>query len=114
MEMLSLGAIIYGTSCFLIAVCGLTLITLIGVFDLSMSNVLKLSELFSHTLPIFRILGSPTAKPIQLLLRTVRKYGKICIFGAPERDKKAELDFSSHFINEVDIITSYSASLQAI
>ena len=56
------------------------------------------------------VLGTPTAKPIQLLLRTIRKGGKICIFGAPEKSEKVELDFSWLFINEVDIITSYSAS----
>lgn len=56
------------------------------------------------------ILGTPTMKPIQLLLQTVRKGGKICIFGAPEKGEKAELDFSSLFLNEISIITSYSTS----
>lgn len=56
------------------------------------------------------ILGTPTMKPIQQLLRTVRKGGKICIFGAPERGEKVDLDFSWLFINEISIITSYSTS----
>ncbi|MDW8034794.1 MAG: alcohol dehydrogenase catalytic domain-containing protein [Nitrososphaerota archaeon] len=56
------------------------------------------------------ILGTPTAKPIQLLLQTVRKGGRICVFGAPERGEKVELDFSMLFINEISIITSYSTS----
>lgn len=56
------------------------------------------------------ILGTPKAKPIHLLLQTVRKGGKICIFGAPERDEKVELDFSLLFFNEISIISSYSTS----
>ncbi|MEM2496716.1 MAG: alcohol dehydrogenase catalytic domain-containing protein [Nitrososphaerota archaeon] len=56
------------------------------------------------------ILGTPTAKPIQTLLQTIRRGGKICIFGAPEKGEKVELDFSWFFINEVSIITSYSTS----
>jgi L-iditol 2-dehydrogenase len=56
------------------------------------------------------VLGTPTVKPINILLQTVRKGGKICIFGAPEKGEKSELDFSSLFINEISIITSYSTS----
>ena len=56
------------------------------------------------------ILGTPTVKPLHILLQTIRKGGKICIFGAPEKSEKAELDFSSLFINETSIITSYSTS----
>lgn len=56
------------------------------------------------------ILGTPTAKPIQILLQTIRRGGRLCIFGAPERGEKVELDFSWLFINEVSITTSYSTS----
>jgi L-iditol 2-dehydrogenase len=56
------------------------------------------------------ILGTPTVKPLHILLQTIRKGGKICIFGAPEKGEKAELDFSFFFINEISIITSYSTS----
>jgi L-iditol 2-dehydrogenase len=56
------------------------------------------------------VLGTPTMKPLHTLLQVVRKGGKICIFGAPEKGEEVKLDFSYLFINEISIITSYSTS----
>lgn len=56
------------------------------------------------------ILGTPTVKPLQSLLESVRRGGKICIFGVPEKGERAELDFSYLFMNEISIVTSYSTS----
>jgi L-iditol 2-dehydrogenase len=56
------------------------------------------------------ILGTPTVKPLPKLIETVRRGGRICIFGAPEKSERIEIDFSSLFINEINIITSYSST----
>jgi len=56
------------------------------------------------------VLATPTVKPLQSLLESVRKGGRICIFGMPEKGERTELDFSYLFINEISVITSYSTS----
>ncbi|MEM2237405.1 MAG: zinc-binding dehydrogenase [Candidatus Caldarchaeum sp.] len=56
------------------------------------------------------VLATPSVKPLQLVVESVRRGGVVCIFGAPERGEKAEIDFSSLFIDEKSIITSYSTS----
>jgi L-iditol 2-dehydrogenase len=56
------------------------------------------------------VLATPAVKPLHIVLTAVRRGGKICIFGAPERGEKTEIDFSQLFIDEKSIITSYSTS----
>ena len=56
------------------------------------------------------ILATPTVKALDTALQTVRKGGKLVIFGAPEKGERAELDFSNLFLREISIVTSYSTS----
>lgn len=56
------------------------------------------------------ILATPSVKALDMALQTIRKGGVLCIFGAPEKGEKAELDFSRLFLRETDVITSYSTS----
>lgn len=56
------------------------------------------------------ILATPAIKPIHTVLGAVRRGGRICLFGAPERGEKTEIDFSQLFIDEKSIIASYSTS----
>lgn len=56
------------------------------------------------------ILATPSVKALQTALSTLRKGGVLLIFGAPEKGEKAELDFSYIFLNEINVITSYSTS----
>ncbi|MDW8084184.1 MAG: alcohol dehydrogenase catalytic domain-containing protein [Candidatus Caldarchaeum sp.] len=56
------------------------------------------------------VLATPAVRPLQLVIDSVRRGGTICIFGAPEKGEKAELDFSRLFIEEKSIITSYSTT----
>ncbi len=56
------------------------------------------------------VLATPTVKPLQTVLDTIRKGGVLLIFGAPEKGEKAEIDFSKLFLRETNIVTSYSTS----
>jgi L-iditol 2-dehydrogenase len=56
------------------------------------------------------VLATPAIKPIHTVLEAVRRGGKVCLFGAPERGEKTEIDFSQLFIDEKSIVTSYSTS----
>jgi len=56
------------------------------------------------------ILATPSVKALQTALNTLRKGGALLIFGAPEKGERAELDFSYIFLNEINVITSYSTS----
>ncbi len=55
-------------------------------------------------------LATPSVKPLQLVIESVRRGGVVCIFGAPEKGEKTAIDFSSLFINEKNIVTSYSTT----
>ncbi|MDW7978530.1 MAG: zinc-binding dehydrogenase, partial [Candidatus Caldarchaeum sp.] len=56
------------------------------------------------------VLATPAVKTLQMVLESVRRGGTVCLFGAPERGEKAEVDFSKLFIEEKNIITSYSTT----
>ncbi len=56
------------------------------------------------------VLATSAVKPLQLLIESVRRGGVICLFGAPEKGEKAEVDFSKLFIDEKSIIASYSTT----
>lgn len=56
------------------------------------------------------VLTTPSVKALPTALSTLRKGGILLIFGAPEKGEKALLDFSYIFLNEINIVTSYSTS----
>jgi len=56
------------------------------------------------------ILATPSVKALPTALSTLRKGGVLLIFGAPKKGERESLDFSYIFLNEISIVTSYSAS----
>lgn len=56
------------------------------------------------------VLATPAAEPLSLALESIRKGGTLCFFGAPEKGDKTEVDFSRLFIEEKNIVTSYSTT----
>ncbi|MCX8201051.1 MAG: zinc-binding dehydrogenase [Candidatus Caldarchaeum sp.] len=56
------------------------------------------------------VLATPAAKPLSMALQSIRKGGTLCFFGAPEKGDKTEVDFSSLFIEEKNIVTTYSTT----
>ena len=56
------------------------------------------------------ILATPSVKALSTALSTLRKGGVLLIFGAPKKGERESLDFSYIFLNEISIVTSYSAS----
>ena len=56
------------------------------------------------------VLATPSVKALPTALSTLRKGGVLLIFGAPEKGEKGLLDFSYIFLNEINIVTSYSTS----
>ncbi|MEM0440456.1 MAG: zinc-binding dehydrogenase [Candidatus Caldarchaeum sp.] len=56
------------------------------------------------------VVATPAAKPVSTALETIRKGGTLVVFGAPEKGEKTEIDFSRLFIEEKNIVTSYSTT----
>lgn len=64
----SIITLLYGTSFFLIAACGLTLVILMGSFDFSVPSVLKLSAIiFAVLYPFIGFLSIPSALGVALV-----------------------------------------------
>ena len=56
------------------------------------------------------VLATPAAKPLSTALDSLRRGGTLLLFGAPEKGEKTEVDFSRLFIEEKNIVTSYSTT----
>ena len=56
------------------------------------------------------VVSTGNLKAYEEALRVVRRGGAVCVFGAPGRGARLELDFSKLFIDELSLIPSYSTS----
>lgn len=56
------------------------------------------------------VLATPASKPLTTALDSLRNGGTLLLFGAPEKGEKTEVDFSRLFIEEKNIVTSYSTT----
>ena len=56
------------------------------------------------------IVASGNPKAIVQALRSVRKGGKVCLFGVPVKGSVLDYDFSEIFNSEVSVISSYAAT----
>ncbi|MEM4495651.1 MAG: zinc-binding dehydrogenase [Candidatus Caldarchaeum sp.] len=56
------------------------------------------------------VLATPAYKPLSTALDSLRNGGTLLLFGAPEKGEKTEVDFSRLFIEEKNIVTSYSTT----
>jgi len=60
--------------------------------------------------PDFAIVASGSPKAIAQAIRSVRRGGKVCLFGVPPRGSYLEYDVSEVFNSEVSIVSSYAAT----
>lgn len=56
------------------------------------------------------VVASGSPKAIVQALSTVRKGGKVCVFGVPAKGSRLDYDFSDVFNSEVSIVTSNAAT----
>jgi len=56
------------------------------------------------------ITATSNVEVIRQAIKSLRKGGKLCIFGSPKKNQEIPLDFSYIFINEIKIIPSYSTT----
>jgi len=56
------------------------------------------------------IVATGNVKAYEEAFKIVRRGGVICVFGAPERNVKLELDLSRLFVNEISLKPSYSTT----
>ncbi len=56
------------------------------------------------------IAASGSAKAVTQALQSVRKGGRVCIFGVPPKGSSLDYDFSDAFNSEISVITNYGAT----
>jgi L-iditol 2-dehydrogenase len=56
------------------------------------------------------IVASGSIRAVTQALKSVRKGGRVCLFGVPARGSKLEYDVSDIFNSEISIISSYAAT----
>lgn len=56
------------------------------------------------------VVSTGNIKAYEEALKIVRRGGVVCVFGAPHKGAKLELDLSKLFIDEISLIPSYSTS----
>jgi L-iditol 2-dehydrogenase len=60
--------------------------------------------------PDFAIVAAGSPKAIVQAIKSVRRGGKVCLFGVPPRGSYLEYDVSEVFNSEVSIVSSYAAT----
>lgn len=82
-----------------------------AVYDAAREDVsLKVKEETGDVGADLVVVASGSSKAIVQALKSVRKGGKICLFGVPAKGSQLNYDFSDIFNSEVSIITSNAAT----